>query len=119
MLALEEIYIAPRKINEIKVKEINVNELVNNGLIKEEEGFLYLTDKGIRRLMELRGIMDELQRIYMSIASGKEIKQSEVRNIEQLILDGYIIIDDDKVTLTFEGIKLVAQRIAEKMTRGH
>ncbi|ARM75349.1 hypothetical protein B6F84_04430 [Acidianus manzaensis] len=121
MIALEEIQISPKKIDEIKIKEIDVQKLMSKGYIKEENGFLYITEEGIKRLSELYGLLDTLQRIYIDLSYGNKIKITDfdVKEIEKLKNEGLIEIKNEDIVITFEGIKTVAQRIAEKMARGH
>lgn len=119
LLALEEIQIAPRRKDEIRLKEVDVESLITKGYVKEENGFLYLTKVGVKRLSELYGILDVLQRIYIDLSYGREVKASEFNEEELKKLEGLIEVKDGYIYLTFEGIKVVAQRIAEKMVRGH
>lgn len=119
LFALEEIQIAPRRKDEVRLKEVDVGSLVAKGYVKEENGFLYLTELGVKRLSELYGMLDVLQRIYIDLSYGREVKVSEFNEEELKKLKGLIEVKDGYVYLTFEGIKIVAQRIAEKMVRGH
>jgi len=115
--ALEEINTAPRRVNELRLKDININDLIKKGLVKEENGWLYLTDAGIKRLLELYGILDSLLEIYINMSSDIKTKISEID--ERVLNSGLVEIKGDYVELNFEGIKLIAQRIAEKMSRAH
>jgi len=119
LYALEEIESAPRRRDELRIMEINIEELISKGLIREENGFLYLTENGIRRLSQLYGILDTLQEIYMNMAYNKNTEVKEVKDLEDLLKSGLVEIKDNYVYLTFDGIKIVAQRIADRMARAH
>ncbi|MCY0873828.1 MAG: hypothetical protein OWQ47_02705 [Acidianus infernus] len=56
--------------------------------------------------------MDSLQEIYINMANGIKTKISEID--EKVLNSGLVEIKGDYVELNFEGIKLIAQRIAEK-----
>ncbi|AWR95551.1 hypothetical protein [Acidianus brierleyi] len=119
LYALEEIESAPRRRDELRMREINIEELISKGLIRDENGFLYLTENGIRRLSQLYGILDTLQEIYMNMSYNKNTEVKEVKDLEDLLKSGLVEIKDNYVYLTFEGIKIVAQRIADRMARAH
>jgi predicted transcriptional regulator len=119
LYTLEEIESAPRKKDEIRMREINVDELISKGLVKEENGFLYLTEEGVRRLSQLYGLLDSLQKIYMNMSYNKETELKDIENPDALLASGLIEIRNNHVYLTFDGIKVVAQRITEKMARAH
>ncbi|BCS93149.1 hypothetical protein [Metallosphaera javensis (ex Sakai et al. 2022)] len=121
LLALEEINVAPRRREELVVSNIDVEKLLEEGLIKQESQFFYLTEKGLRELSKLYGILDTLQTIYMNMAFNRETRKEEIEEdvLKDLLSSGLIEIKEDVIILTFDGIRLVAQRIVEKMSRAH
>ncbi|ABP95093.1 hypothetical protein HA72_0921 [Metallosphaera sedula] len=112
---------APRRREELVMEKVDVEKLIEDGLIKQEGQFLYLTEKGLRELSKLYGLLDALQTIYMNMAFNKETRKEEIgeNTLKDLLSAGLIEVNENTITLTFEGIKLVAQRIVEKMSRAH
>lgn len=119
LYALEEISSAPRRRDELRMIEIDVDSLIKKGLVREENGFLYLSEEGIRKLSQLYGLLDELQRIYINMSHERKTRVEDITGLQELMKEGLVEVVEGEVTLTFEGIKTVAQRIADRMSRAH
>ena len=121
LLALEEIHVAPRRREELTLRGVDLEGLMRRGLVKEEGGLLYLTEAGVRELSSLYGLMDFLQVLYMDLAYGRKRGADEVDGdtLRELVESGLAEVREGSVELTFEGIKLAAQRITDKMSRAH